>query len=134
MAAKKAKSKKTAEKKNRTSSKDVIIAYLMNGVGAVERLYNDGHAARHTLRKALEELTASGRSVEPFNRWMDENLGAKGSGRGRSAPGSGDTRTYKAQAIKGSSPFLRLPLEVLGAKKGTEIKVRFERDEIIVTR
>jgi hypothetical protein len=91
-----------------------------------------GRASKATIRRALRELEASGRNVEPLERWVTEHLG--GSGRGRSAPSPGETRSYKAQQVKTGGPFLRLPLDVLGVKKAGVIRVRFERDQIIVAK
>ena len=123
---------KKREKRSTVSFKDVQIAYLMNGVSAIEGLMKGGRVSKPTVRRALQQLEASGRNVEPLERWVTENLG--GSGRGRSPPTSGDTRSYKAQQVKTGGPFLRLPLDVLGVKKAGEIRVRFESGQIIVTK
>ena len=126
--------KKKREKRTTVSFKDVQIAYLMSGVGAIESLVNGGRVSKPTVRRALRELEASGRNVEPLERWVAEHFGSVGAGRGRTPPGSGDTRTYKAQQVKTGGPFLRLPLDVLGVKKAGSIRVRFERDSIVVTK
>lgn len=58
-----------------------------------------------------------------------------GQGRGRVALARGMTRTYRAQAVQGSDSFIRLPVGVLGAFKGDEVKVTVEDDgSIRVTR
>lgn len=60
---------------------------------------------------------------------------ADGQGRGRVALAKGMTRTYRAQAVEGSDSFIRLPVGVLGAFKGDEVKVRVNEDgSITVTR
>ena len=123
---------KKRERRSAVSFKDVQIAYLMNGVSAIEGLIKGGRASKATVRRALRELGTSGRNVEPLERWVSDNLG--GSGRGRSAPSPGETRAYKAQQVKTGGPFLRLPLDVLGVKKAGTIRVRFERDQIVVGR
>ena len=127
---------KKREKRRNVSFKDVQIAYLMSGVSAIEALVTRGAVSKPTLRRTLSELAASGRNVEPLQRWVDEHLGvgAPGGGRGRSPAGAGDTRSYKAQQVKSGGPFLRLPLDVLGVKKGGALHVRFERDSIVITR
>ena len=128
------KKKREKREKRNVSFKDVQIAYLMGGVGEIERLVKDGRVSKPSIRRALTELAASGRNVEPLERWVDEQFGAAGSGRGRTAASAGDSRTYKAQQIGSGGAFLRLPLEVLGVKKGGTVRVRFERDSIVVSR
>lgn len=123
---------KKKERRQAVSFKDVQIAYLMNGVSAIEQLYNSGRASKATVRRALRELAQSGRNVEALEQFVSDQLG--GAGRGRAAPSPGESRTYKAQQVKNGGPFLRLPLDVLGVKKGGSVRVRFERDQIIVAK
>lgn len=60
---------------------------------------------------------------------------ASNEGRGRVALAVGMTRTYKAQAVEGSDSFIRLPVGVLGAFKGDEVKATVNADgSITVTR
>lgn len=114
------------------SFKDVQIAYLMDGVPAVERLFESDQVSRSTLRKALQELQKSGREARDLEQWVIAHIGAPG--RGRSAPSAGEVRTYKAQQVKSGGPFLRLPLDVLGVRKGSVVRVRFDHDQIVVSR
>lgn len=134
MATKKAevKESKKANKRPVSSFKDVQIAYLMGGVDAVNDLLKGNKASKSTIRRALRDLQSSGKDVDAFERWVIENVGALG--RGRSAPSSGEVRTYKAQQVKAGGPFLRLPLDVLGIQKGGVIRVRFDADQIVVTK
>ncbi len=112
------------------SFKDVQIAYLMNGVNSVERLHKDGKASTATIRRALSHLRTGGREVSTLEKWIQENLGV--GVRGRAAPQAGQERVYRAQQIKTSGPFLRLPLSALMVNKGEVVSVRFEKDRIVV--
>jgi hypothetical protein len=118
--------------RNLVSFKDVQIAYLMEGVDGVENLMKSGKVSKPTIRRALRKFHESGNTPVEFERWVAEKVGPIG--RGRSAPTIGETRSYKVQQIKNTGPFLRLPLDSLKIKKGGVVRVRFENDQIIVTR
>ena len=114
------------------SFKDVQIAYLMNGVSAVKDLYGEGKASSTTVRKALKELAGAGRNIAPLEKWVEEAMSPRA--RGRSAPEAGAERSYRVQRVGDGAPFLRLPVTVLGVGQREEVKVRFDRDKIVVTR
>jgi hypothetical protein len=116
----------------RLSYKDLQIAYLSDGVNAVEKLLKDGKASRGAVRKALDALRQQGAAAATLDDFVKTHIGQ--GRRGRSAPLVGTDRTYRAQKLNPGSPFLRLPLEALGVKKGGLVTVRFERDRIVVTK
>ncbi len=116
----------------RLSYKDLQIAYLSDGVNAVEKLLKDGKASRGAVRKALDALRQQGAAAATLDDFVKTHIGQ--GRRGRSAPLVGTDRTYRAQKLNTGSPFLRLPLEALGVKKGGLVTVRFERDRIVVTK
>lgn len=117
-------------KRSTFSFKDVQIAYLMSGIGSIEKLHKDGKASTATIRRALTHLRSGGREVSTLEKWIQENLGI--GVRGRAAPQAGQERIYRAQQIKTSGPFLRLPLSALAVNKGESVTVRFEKDRIVV--
>lgn len=119
-------------KRSTFSFKDVQIEYLMNGVHSIERLHQDGKASTATIRRALTNLRNGGREVSQLEQWVQENLGV--GTRGRTAPQAGQERIYRAQQIKTSGPFLRLPLSALNINKGQVVSVRFEQDQIVVSK
>jgi hypothetical protein len=131
--AKGTKKKAAAKTGKRLSYKDVQIAYLADGVSAVEKLLNEGRTSRAAVRKALDALRQQGAAAATLDDFVKTHLG-QGRRRGRSAPLAGTDRTYRAQKLETGSPFVRLPLEALGVKKGGLVTVRFERDRIIVTK
>lgn len=116
----------------RLSYKDIQIAFLSDGVSAVEKLLKDGRASRGAVRKALDALRQQGAAAATLDDFVKTHIGQ--GRRGRSAPLVGTDRTYRAQKLNTGSPFLRLPLEALGVKKGGLVTVRFERDRIVVTK
>lgn len=125
-------SKKASSKRSIVSFKDLQIAYLLDGIGGVEKLVAGRKNAGSILKRALKEMGDQGRNVETLQAYVNERYGS--SGRGRAMPNIGEERKYKAQQIGDGGTFLRLPLTPIGVKKGGVVKVRFEADRVIVTR
>jgi hypothetical protein len=123
---------KSRRGKNLVSFKDVQLAYLLEGIESVGRLWATGTLSKATVRKALKKLRDSGENVEQFDSWMLNTIGPIG--RGRSGPTPGETRSYKTQQIKAGGPFLRLPLDSIGVHKGDPVRVAFDADSIVVQR
>lgn len=123
---------KGGQKRTVISFKDVEIAYLLDGITGVERLLAGRKSAAAVLRRALRDLKEQGRAVDALEAYIADKYGS--SGRGRSVPTPGEERRYKAQQIKQGGAFLRLPLNVLGVGKGQNVRVRFERDRIVVSK
>jgi hypothetical protein len=124
-------SKKAANKRKVISFKDVQIAYLLDGLDGVERLLKGHKAPAGVLKRALRELKSQGSDTRELESYVAEKFGS--TGRGRSVPQVGEERRYKAQQIKSGAPFLRLPLNTLGVRKGKQVRVRFEDDKIVVS-
>jgi hypothetical protein len=124
--------KSSANKRSIVSFKDLQIAYLLDGIGGVEKLVAGRKSAGSILKRVLKEMSDQGRNVETLQAYIDERYGS--SGRGRAMPHIGEERKYKAQQIGDGGTFLRLPLTPIGVKKGGVVKVRFEADRVIVTR
>lgn len=120
------------KKRTLVSYKDVQLAYLLEGVDAVDRLWRAGNVSKATVRRAVKKLQEANEEVAALERWVVEQVGPIG--RGRTAPQPGETRSYRAQQIGGGGPFLRLPLDSLGVKKTDSVRVLFEGERIIVTR
>lgn len=123
---------KKAENRKVISFKDVQIAYLLDGIAGIERLIKGRKSPVAVLKRALRELKAQGSDTRELESFIAEQFGS--TGRGRAVPQVGEERRYKAQQIKSGAPFLRLPLNTLGIKKGKQVRVRFEADRILVTR
>lgn len=122
-----------SEKRKRRSAvsfKDVQIAYLCSGISPIEQMHSRRLASANTIRRALHQLKSNGSPVDTLEKWFQENFGA--GARGRAAPQAGQERIYRAQQIKTSGTFLRLPLTALAIGKGEVVTVRFEKDRIVV--
>jgi hypothetical protein len=113
------------------SFKDVEIAFLLDGINGVERLIKGRKNPGAVVKRALRDLKTQGTDVRALEEFVAERFGS--TGRGRSVPQVGEERRYKAQQIKNGAPFLRLPLNTLGIKKGRPVRVRFEDGRIVVS-
>ena len=120
-----------SSKRKLISHKDIQLTYLLNGTEAVAKQWQSGNVSRSTLRRAVSKLRQSSEDTSELERWVSQTLGP--SGRGRAAPRVGEVRSYKAQQLKEGSPFLRLPLDSLGATKGQDVQVAFQDGKIVVT-
>lgn len=121
---------KKTPKRSLISFKDIQIAYLLNDIAGIEKLIANRKNPAPLLRRALKELTKSGKKTDTLERYVLSKYG-NGS-RGRSLPTSGQERIYRAQQLSSGTAFLRLPLAPLGTLKGGKVKVYFENDSIIV--
>lgn len=115
--------------------KDVQICFMSEGVEGVRNMHStveDG-LSKSVLWAAINKMPAA-QDTEALRAFAVELYGvpSQGGGRGRSAPTVGTSRAYKAQQIKDGGPFLRLPLDTLGAEKGQSIGVHFEEGRIVV--
>lgn len=118
------------KKRSGVSFKDVQIAFLCSGIASVQQMYQRRLASVNSIRKALSQLKTNGSEVAQLESWFSENFGL--GARGRSAPSAGQERVYRAQQIKTSGTFLRLPLTALKIGKGEVVSVSFERDHIVI--
>jgi hypothetical protein len=121
---------KTQGKRKLVSFKDIQIAFLLEGLDGVKRLISGRKNAGTLLRRAVRELKGAGKKTEALDEFIAANHGP--GTRGRAVPSSGQERLYRAQKIHAGGPFLRLPLSPLGTDKGSLVRVRFERDQIVV--
>ncbi len=110
-------------KLKRLSAKDLVILFLTQGRTAVEQKLNAGQCTLASLKKAAERHP-------PMLDVFKAELTSKG--RGRQHMTSGEERTYLAQQLDNGGVFLRLPLTVLGLKKGARMKVRVDGRRLIV--
>lgn len=119
----------TKKARSTVSFKDIQIAYLIEGIGGVTALVQNKKNVGQSLRRAERELRTAGTKTETLAQF----IATIGTGtRGRSVPATGQERIYRAQKLQSGGVFLRLPLSPLGTDKSGKVKVRFERDRIVV--
>lgn len=123
---------KSPSKKRGITHKDVVIMFLAEGLSLIEKNFQSGKVTITALRRAALDLKESYPERSDLLTAFVDNLPP--AGRGRTAPKAGDERDYKAQKIGTNEPFLRLPLSVLGVKKGEAVTVLFQEGVLKVTK
>lgn len=114
------------------SYKDVALTFLQGGVPALTLLHSTGNLSRATVLRAVKSLKLSGQDTKYLESWAHTVF--RNFGRGKQAPTPGTQRNYRVQAIPTTGPFIRLPVDTFGVEKGSELKVRFEENRIIITK
>jgi len=126
------KTKATASKAAPTNYLHLMIDYLADGISSVEKRVQKEDIKASVVRRAAEELRKSHpEKSDIFLAWVEKHF-PDSTIRGKEPPRTGETRDYKAQQVKGGTPFLRLNLSVLGIKKGEGVRVEFDNDKYVV--
>ena len=63
-------------KRTLVSYKDIQIAYLMEGLDGVKKLWESGNASKATIRRAVKLLQDTNGSSADLERWVADNIGA----------------------------------------------------------
>jgi hypothetical protein len=140
---------KNKKQRNRTagpiiSTKDVLVAYYRGGQGkggckAIQKLMNrtdekgnQSQLARRVGWEAVDELTSND-DVESLEAFVEKHCGPRpGSGtKGKRAPEAGENRSYKTQHPEKASPFVSIPVGLLGDP--ARVSVSFEEGRITLT-
>ena len=113
--------------KKKHSWKDVLLELSgPSGLAGVALL----NASRPVLRKAMQQLKdRNDENYKKLEGWCFQTHGFKLDNYDARAPKDGETRSYKAQGNENETPFLKIPLDVLGIKKGEYGNVRFSTTE-----
>lgn len=121
------------------------LSLLIDGFPAIQQKYSEGLVTRPTLKRALVDLKQKGRTGENvtlFEGWVAEMTSTGDRGRKPLTPGQ--SRRYKAQALKvknkdgvvqegDGAVFLRAPLGAIGVKKGEDVIVEISADGLSMT-
>lgn len=124
-------------KASRVTAQDVVLALTLDGIDEVRALHKRDGIAVATFGKAVELLNSKGRNDDgnALADLCDELFPDQGTGeRGRPAARNGETRAYSVQQVNGGACFIRLPVDLLGASKGSEVHVTFSAEGITVRR
>lgn len=122
-------------KASRVTAQDVVLTLTLDGISAVRDLHARDGIAVATFGKAVEMLLSKGRQEDSntLADLADEVYPDQGTGeRGRPAVRVGETRAYSVQQVNDGACFIRLPVDLLGAKKGSNVRVTFGSDGITV--
>lgn len=124
-----------ARKASRVTAQDVVLCLTLDGIDAVRALHDRDGIAVATFGKAVEMLNSKGRTDDGnvLADLCDELFPEQGTGeRGRPAARTGETRAYSVQQVGEGACFIRLPVDLLGARKGSNVRVTFGADGITV--
>lgn len=122
----------TPARKSRVTGQLVAFMMLTDGLSAVSKLHAVSGIAKATFDNAVELLGAR-EEASKLADLRDQLHPATSGERGRPAVKVGDSRVYSVQQVNDGSCFIRLPVETLGALKGTDVKVSFANGKITVT-
>lgn len=116
-----------------TSYMEVVVKLYQNGIEDIKSDFEGGETSKNSLKNALAYLEKQSTRPDTFGEFKDfvESMKQEGS-RGKAPAQIGETRSYKAQKLKDGSPFLRLPLDFLGTKKGELVYVTFKSDTTLI--
>lgn len=105
--------------------KDLMVQFYSEGMEAVRNTVQSQGTSRAILDRLVQELSQRGADTGEVEALILEVYGEKGTGKGRTPPQNGQTRTYKAQQVKDQGVFVRGPLETLGVNKGELVNITF---------
>lgn len=126
----------TVKRKDTVQAKDVVIAMMLDGIEAVQDLHNTKgftKAVCNTAVKILEEKNKD-TLADALRDFAADTFGGGGGARGKSAVKVGESREYSVQQVKDGDLFIRLPVGLLGASKGTKVTVTFRDGDIVVSK
>jgi len=119
-------------RKSIVRAQDVALAFLMGGIGAVQKLHTDKGFTAATLDNAIETMTEGGQDTAKLVELRGKLFTKSTGSRGRKAATVGDSRNYSVQEVGETGAFVRLPVGLLGLVKGDEVRVTFLDGRIVV--
>lgn len=125
----------TSARKVRVTAQQVAFLMLTDGPNGVLELHNRPgcEIAQATFNGALDLLAGQPKQREALEGLRHDLFGDSAPGeRGRPAAKIGDSRAYKVQQVGEMDPFIRLPVSLLGASKGSAVTVTFGNGSITV--
>lgn len=122
-----------SEKKSRVNYQQVVTAFVLNGMSAVESLDN---VSRPTLERAAQYLQENNRQdgANALLALADEKfpVSANAGHVGRAALSIAGDREYSVQASPKGRLFINLPVEPLGSSKGDKVRAFVEDGAIVI--
>ena len=122
-------------RKVRITSQQIALLTLTDGAQAVVELHNKPGCAIAvaTFDGALEHLDSQPEHRAALAGIREDLFGSDGPGeRGRPAAKVGESRRYRVQQVNDGDTFIRLPVALLGGRKGQEVTVSFGDGTITV--
>jgi len=122
------------KKRTRYTVPTLTLEYLIQGTKAFSEALEAGTTTWPTVKNCLKKLEkVNPKAAKEAASWVAENEPEKPAGKGRTAPQSGETRTYSVQQLnKAGGRFIRLPVDLLSTKKGDAVVVEYHDNKIVI--
>lgn len=119
--------KTTVSRKARVTSDDIVMTFLLEGVGSVKTMLVDHTNPVDVLSKAIQKIREKNehQDVTDLKDMLTVARKAKGGGgRGAKALGIGSSKVYSTQQVgENGDLFIRLPVALLVSHKGAQVRV-----------
>lgn len=119
--------KTTVSRKARVTSDDIVMTFLLEGVGPVKTMLIDHTNPVDVLSKAIQKIRAKSehQDVTDLKDMLTVARKAKGgAGRGAKALALGTSKVYSTQQVgEQGDLFIRLPVSLLVSHKGAQVEV-----------
>ena len=124
----------SVSRKNTVQAKDIVIAMMLDGINGVMNLHEQKGFTKATCNTAAKLLDENNKDTlaHELRVFAADTFGGTSGQRGCSAVKVGESRLYSVQQVGDAGAFIRLPVELLGATKGTNVTVTFHADHILV--
>ena len=123
-------------KKSRTryTIPTLTLEYLIHGAQVFEDALSAGTTTWATIKNSIKSLEkVNPEKAKEARQWVSQNEPEKPAGKGRTAPQSGETRTYSVQQLnKAGGRFIRLPVDLLSKAKGDNVIVEYHDNKIVI--
>jgi len=122
------------KKRTRYTVPTLTLEFLIQGSKVFEDALSAGTTTWPTIKNCLKKLDkVNPKAAKEAASWISENEPEKPSGKGRTAPKSGETRTYSVQQLnKAGGRFIRLPVDLLSSTKGDTVIVEYHDKKIVI--
>lgn len=125
-------------RKSRVTANDIVMAYMLEGIGAVSRSLVDHTNPTKCLDDAMEKMLQRNASVDvsELEHLREKFANNSTNGRRGAAPlVAGSKKTYSTQKVGDAGDlFIRLPVSLLVSRKGAQVEVVANEDGTLTVR
>lgn len=117
--------------------KDLMIAYLIEGIDGINPLLADHSDAVAVLDRMIGNLEGKGQNTDELSslRAFYQEIADSPGSPGRKQVRIGDTREYTVQQVGNEGDlFMRVPLGTLGSVRGEKVLAAFEDGKITISK
>lgn len=122
---------------SKVRSESICRKYLAGGIEAVKKLLDEVETepSRSTIRGAMKMLQEDEVDFSELDMFFRDRYGFGLNNRhSRTPPQVGDEKSYSITHPKQGPPYVKVPVTVFNPQRGGRVSIRFESDEIVLTR